>query len=227
MKEKKLVFRFILFIIVVLISLYDISLLKKALIFDIGFFSIYQILWLFFLSEMLLILVPRWSNYIGSGKLYVKHYSETKYKQEALLEYTKKFNRRALLALLFWVLLLSGVGVLFLKGLISQIGLFLIFLFLYFADQFCVNIWCPFHAWIVRSKCCNACRIYNWDHVMIVSPLVFIPSFWTWSLVAVALVIMIQWEYQHYRFPERFSEISNLNLQCRYCKSKCHERNSL
>ncbi|KUO61940.1 MAG: hypothetical protein APF84_04720 [Gracilibacter sp. BRH_c7a] len=219
--NKKFIFKFILFLAAFLISLYDITLLKKVLVTNIGYFSFYQVLWFFFLSEMLLVFVPRWSTYVGCGKLYVKHYSEAVYQQDALLKHTKKFNRRALLALIFWLALLSGLGVIFLNGLINEMGLFLLFLFLYFADQFCINIWCPFQAWIVRSKCCNACRIYNWDHIMIFSPLAFIPSFWTWSLIAVSLIIMIQWEYQHYRYPERFSEISNLNLRCRYCKNKC------
>lgn len=222
--DKKLIFKFVLFFIAVLISLYDNTLLERYLVIDIGYFSIYQIAWFLFLFEMLLIFVPRWNNYIGCGKLYAKHYRPTIYKQEAMQEHTKKFNRRAMLALLFWLALLSGFGVVFLKGLVNKMFLFLLVLFLYLADQFCINIWCPFRSWIVRNKCCNSCRIYNWGHIMIFSPLIFIPSFWTYSLIAVSLAIMIQWEYQHYKYPERFSEISNLNLRCRYCKSICKKR---
>ena len=219
--EKKLIFRALFLLIVSLISLYDITLLENALIMEVGYFSFYQLLWLFFLLEMLFIFVPRWSSYVGCGKIYAKHYSGTLYNKEALVAYTRKFNKRALMAIVFWMILLSGIGCIYVKGLINKTSLFLLVIFFYFADQFCINVWCPFRSWIVRNKCCNACRIYNWGHFMIFSPLVLIPSFWTWSLVAVSLIILIQWEYQHFRYPERFSEISNLNLRCSHCQSKC------
>ncbi len=72
--DKKFIFKFIPFFIAVLISLYDVTLLEKLFLINIGYLSIYKILWLFFLSELLLIFVPRWSNYVGCGKLYAKHY---------------------------------------------------------------------------------------------------------------------------------------------------------
>lgn len=222
--EKKFVLRTILLVIVLVITLYDITLLETILLAKIGPFLFYQILWFFFMLEMILIFIPSLSQYVGCGKHYAKHYRNTTYKKYALLAYTKKYNRRALGALLFWLTLLFLFGLIYLAGWISKIGLFILIIFLYFADQFCINVWCPFRSWIVRNKCCNACRIYNWGHIMIFSPLIFIPSFWTWSLVLVALVILIQWEYQHYKYPERFAEISNLNLRCGHCKSKCRKR---
>ena len=57
---------------------------------------------------------------------------------------------------------------------------------------------------------------------MMFSPYIFIPTFWTYSLVLLSLVILVQWEYLHHRYPERFSEVSNLNLLCSNCvKAQC------
>ena len=222
--EMKFVFRSILFMIVLVISVYDISLLEQLLTAKAGSVSFYQVIWLLFLFEMIVIFIPPWSSYVGCGKHYAKHYKATPYNKKKLTDYTRRFNRRALAALLFWLSLLFILSLIYLTGLISKMILFILIMFLYFADQFCINIWCPFRSWIVRNKCCNACRIYNWGHIMIFSPLILIPSFWTWSLIAVSLAILIQWEYQHYKYPERFSEISNLSLRCTNCTDKCKKR---
>ena len=55
---------------------------------------------------------------------------------------------------------------------------------------------------------------------MMVTPLVFIPNFFTWTLVAVALALLIKWEVEYMRHPERFVENTNSNLLCANCKEK-------
>ena len=87
--------------------------------------------------------------------------------------------------------------------------------------MFCVNVWCPFHKIIVGNKCCNECRIYNWGHIMYLTPLIAIMNFWTYNLLILSLIIMLQWEYQYIRYPERFSPISNKNLRCNVCSNNC------
>ena len=74
---------------------------------------------------------------------------------------------------------------------------------------------------IVRNKCCNECRIYNWGHIMYLTPLIFIKSFWTYSLVVVGIFLFIQWEYMNLKHPERFSPISNKTLRCGNCNHDC------
>ena len=44
--------------------------------------------------------------------------------------------------------------------------------------------------------------------------LIFIKSFWTYSLVGVGVILFIQWEYLNLKHPERFSPISNKTLRC-------------
>lgn len=224
LNEKKFFFRTVLLLCTLLITTYDIKLLEHFLLVDIGMFSVYHVIWFLLMLEMVLVFVPRFNSYVGCGKIYARNYLKAVYREEALREYTEMMNRRALFALLLWLMLLSGIGLLFLKNIISRIFLLVLVVFFYFADQFCINVWCPFRSWIVRNKCCNACRIYNWGHFMIFSPLLFIPDFWTYSLVFTSILIFLQWEYQHYRFPERFSPISNLSLRCSNCTTKCKKR---
>ena len=56
---------------------------------------------------------------------------------------------------------------------------------------------------------------------MYLTPLIFIPSIWTYSLVLVGLIIFIQWEYMNKKYPERFSPISNKTLRCSECSHDC------
>jgi hypothetical protein len=222
--QKKFIFRTIIFLGTLILALYDITVLEDLFFRDIGYLKVYQLLWFFLLAELILFFIPRFSLYLGCGKVYARNYRQADYNKGKLRKYTEKYNRRALLVLFLWLTLLSGIGYLYFKELIAKRHLFLIMIFFYFSDQVCINIWCPFRSWIVRNKCCNACRIYNWGQFMYISPLIFIPSFWTYSLVIVSLLILIQWEYLHYKYPERFSAISNLNLRCTYCLTKCKKQ---
>lgn len=222
LNQKKIILRTILMLITFIFAFYDQSLLEDFLQLTIyGRIRIYHLIWLLMLLELVLVFIPRLGSSLGCGKIYARNYWATEYKEEALRKYTKKFNLRAFQALIFWLLVLAGIGLLYLKALITKTIILLIVVFFYFADQFCINVWCPFRAWIVRNKCCHACRIYNWGQSMYLSPLIFIPSFWTYSLIIVALAVLLQWEYLHYRYPERFSEISNLYLRCSHCLNKC------
>ena len=72
----------------------------------------------------------------------------------------------------------------------------------------------------MHNKCCTTCRIFNWDHAMMFSPLIVIPSAWTYSLVLTSFVILIVWEYTCIMHPERFLEKTNCALRCHNCKDK-------
>ena len=50
----------------------------------------------------------------------------------------------------------------------------------YVCDLICVLIWCPFRL-IMKNRCCTTCRIFNWDHLMMFSPLIFVGGLLTRS----------------------------------------------
>lgn len=63
---------------------------------------------------------------------------------------------------------------------------------------------------------------------MMFTPLVLIPSWFTWSLLALSLLLLIRWEVTYRMHPERFSEETNACLSCKHCDEKlCHHKKQL
>ena len=183
----------------------------------IGPLKIFHLIWAFLMFEMILVFIPKLNHFNGCGKVYRKNYIPIKHNEDTLKRYTRKFNFRALYSALIWFSLIALMA--FFRN--NKYILVLISITFYFLDQLFVNVWCPFKSWIIGNRCCATCRIYNWGFPMAVSPLIYIKSFWSWSLILVSLIMLIHWEYQHYKYPERFSEVSNRTLSCRNCNDKC------
>ena len=55
---------------------------------------------------------------------------------------------------------------------------------------------------------------------MMFSPMLFVPSFYCWSLFALSVLAFLTWEGCVILFPERFWEFSNAALQCANCTDK-------
>ena len=72
----------------------------------------------------------------------------------------------------------------------------------------------------MKNKCCINCRIYDWGHFMMFTPMLFIRNFFSWSLFFTACIVLIKWEIIYAKHPERFYEGSNKNLQCQNCKDR-------
>jgi hypothetical protein len=220
----KFAFRSGVLLLAVGIALIDYEFLSIFFYYRIGFIRVYHILWGLLMFDMIQVCIPSLNNYVSCGKLFAKHFQPSNASSIGIhLEaITNRSNKGAIRSAVFWTIIMVIIGSLYYNGVIDKGGLLLIGIFFYFSDQFCINVWCPFRAWLAKSKCCNTCRIYNWGHFMIVSPMIFIGSFWTISLVIASLLILLQWEWQHYRYPERFSEQTNDKLKCQNCmKAQC------
>ena len=143
-----------------------------------------------------------------------------------LLEEKRALNKGALLVLLAWSALNLFIGALYFMEVIDQGALVLVSMFYFLADMICVLIYCPFQKIFMKNRCCVTCRIFNWDSMMVCTPLLFLPSWFSYTLCALALVILIRWEIVFNRHPERFSERFNLNLRCAGCREKlCRMKN--
>ena len=92
--------------------------------------------------------------------------------------------------------------------------------FYYLCDVICIVFYCPFQKIFMKNKCCVTCRIFAWGTIMTVTPLIFIPHFYSWSLVTLALICTILWEVTYYRHPERFCEETNAFLTCASCTDR-------
>lgn len=222
----KLWFRGFLLLIITYLLLLNYDLLIYIAYYQIfNFIPVYKIFWLFLMWEMFKVLIPILSKYTYSGKHFLKHFKEIK--DHSIHEFVKfhKENRyRAIRSAVFWVVINLPFIVLFYLGYIDNFFMYWLAFFYYFVDVLCINVFCVFHLFITRNKCCNECRIYNWGHFMYCTPLIFIPNFWTTSLVILSLIVLIQWEISYALHPERFSSVTNMNLQCNHCPNDCRFR---
>ncbi|PIY60261.1 hypothetical protein COY95_02675 [Candidatus Woesearchaeota archaeon CG_4_10_14_0_8_um_filter_47_5] len=196
--------------------------------YKIWFFRVYHLLWIVVVGMLVRALFPRKNRNIASGKVFSHYYKEhttlntlnRKELSAKLRDYTRTSNRGAIMAAAFWAAILLIVTILSFSGIMDRSGLFLFVLFAYFLDEFCISVLCPFRYWLIKNRCCNVCRIHNWGSIMVFFVLVLIPSFWTYSVVFLAFLIFVQWEYLHCLHPERFYELCNANLMCKNCKTK-------
>ena len=158
---------------------------------------------------------------VGSQKLFANHFRpiRDKINHEALRSYIVATTKAAYKVFILWCLLIVGIGLLYYWGIIDKIALFMISVLFYVCDLICVLIWCPFRL-IMKNRCCTTCRIFNWDHLMMFSPLIFTNGFFTVSLVMMSVAAWLVWELCVMMYPERFWDHSNAALQCAECTDK-------
>ena len=183
--------------------------------------SLWHVLWAIWVLSMLAQLLPLPHGVpLGSQKLFRQHFVPAeRWDAKLLREYLRKQNRRALLTMALWCAMLAAVGVLRLRGIITDRELLLLTLLFYVGDLVCVLFFCPFRL-LMGSRCCTVCRIYNWDHILMFSPLLFSRGFFGLSLAALSIVTLLAWETALLRHPERFWEGSNCALRCGACTDK-------
>ena len=219
----KLIGRIIIFILCLIMCTKPqfFNILKGMNFFDE--FHILHLLWIIWMYDTILQIIPIKNKIaLGSQKLFANRYKkaeEDKNFKDILKKYIKSTNIGALKVLVSWVLLTTIIGVLYYTDTINEIWLFMICIFFYVCDLICVLVWCPFRL-MMKNKCCTTCRIFNWDHLMMFTPLIFIGGFYSLSLVAIAVLAVIVWELSILIHPERFSEVTNVSLRCTNCTDK-------
>ena len=211
---------------------------EYAILEGLNFFeklSPFHLLWLIWCVDMFLQLVPVKSSgdhtvgtiamfdkvALGSQKLFANRFRPMleKINYPALRSYVISTTKAAYKVYILWGALVAVIGILYFNGAIDKMWLFMIAVFFYVCDLICVLIWCPFRL-IMKNKCCTTCRIFNWDHLMMFSPLIFAGGFYALSLVAMSFVVWLVWELCVMLYPERFWEMTNVALQCSECTDK-------
>ncbi|MBQ2946677.1 MAG: hypothetical protein IJE04_02370 [Bacilli bacterium] len=185
-------------------------------------FHILHLLWLVWVFDMILQIIPIKNKLaLGSQKLFINRFQPIREKinYKALKNYVKKTTASAYKVFVVWAILIVVIGVLYYLNIINKTWLFMFSVLFYVCDLICVLIWCPFRL-IMKNKCCTTCRIFNWDHLMMFSPLIFCVGFFTISLVVMAFLAWLVWELCIILYPERFSEITNVALRCSNCTDK-------
>lgn len=184
-------------------------------------FSILHVLWVIWVLDMVQQLVPTKLVPLGSQKNFQARFRPGREASDslALKAYITKATRAAGNVFVLWTVVVCAIGVLFRKGFLDAAEVFLCSAFFYVCDLICVLIWCPFR-FLMKNRCCTSCRIFNWDHLMMFSPFLFVWSFYTTSLLLVSIAVVIVWEICIILHPERFWEYSNAALQCANCTDK-------
>ena len=158
-----------------------------------------------------------------------KEYVEREnYSELELLRYVQNQNVKAWKVMLIWLCFNAIFGCLYVFDIIDETDLLMLTVFYFLCDYICILIFCPFQTFIMKNKCCVNCRIYDWGHFMMFTPMLFIRDFFSWSLFFTSCIVLIKWEIIYAKHPERFFAGSNKKLQCTYCKDKtCQIKKSI
>ena len=181
-------------------------------------------LWVVWVFDMLVQVVPSTKAVIalGSQKSFSVHFRKafSHVSLQNLHSKTVEAAKRAYIVFALWACLTVTLGWLHAKNILGDLAMLWISTFFYVCDLICVLFWCPFRHFIMKNRCCTTCRIFNWDHLMMFSPLLFVDVFFGRSLVVMATAVFILWEYRIMAYPERFWEMSNEALKCSNCTDK-------
>ena len=183
--------------------------------------NVAHIIWVVFMGIMIAHLLPIRSLSMALWKskketyVPVEHYDELE-----LLQYVQKQNIAAWKVMLIWLTFNAVFGLLYLLNSLSASDLLMLTVFYFLCDYICILLFCPFQTGIMKNKCCINCRIYDWGHFMMFTPMLFIKNFYCWSLFFTSIVVLFHWEIIYAKHPERFWEGSNKTLQCANCKER-------
>lgn len=180
-------------------------------------------LWLYFAFEAIRVIFPVFNISIASGKHFIKNFKPSEYFSLNSIKGLVADYKHPLVIGICWLLLLGGIAALYFTHTISYLWIYYFVIFFHMSDNICINIWCPFRTYM-KNRCCVTCRIYNWDHFMKYSPLIFIPNVCNYILFALGSIALIQWEILHKQHPERFYQLTNTNLTCSNCARDCFRK---
>lgn len=185
-------------------------------------FSPLHILWAIWMFGMICQIIPiKEFIPLGSQKHFFDRFKPIKEKinYQALRNYAITTTKSAYKVFIIWTALILVIGIFYRFGILNNSIIFLISVLFYVCDLICVLFWCPFRL-IMKNKCCTTCRIFNWDHLMMFTPMIYVDGFFSCSLLLVSIAVWMVWELFFMMYPERFWENSNVALKCSECTDK-------
>jgi len=188
-----------------------------------------HVLWLGFMLMMLGHIFPVKNFSMALLKMKKQTYQEQEdYSEIELLKYVQDQNAKAWKVMLIWLSFNAIFGMLYLFDVIDSADLLMLTVFYFLCDYICILFFCPFQTGIMKNKCCVNCRIFDWGHFMMFTPMLFIKNFFSWSLFFTSIVVLIKWEITYAKHPERFYSGANKRLQCANCKDRiCQLKNAI
>lgn len=220
---------------VIFVSIFALYIFDKPLMQRLMEYPIYKginplhVLWFIFMGLMIAHLFPSEKLSMALRKGQQQHYIEAEgYDELELLKFVQDQNGKAWKVMLIWLSLNAVIGILYLSGKVDDTDLLMITVFFFLSDYICILFFCPFQTFIMKNRCCVNCRIYDWGHFMMFTPMLFIKGWYTWSLFFTSLIVLIKWEIVYAKHPERFWSGSNKKIQCKNCGDKtCQIKNMI
>ncbi len=181
-----------------------------------------HLLWCVWMLDMLWQLIPVQQKLaLGSQKLFHFRFQPITeaINYKALHRYIVDTTKSAYKGFLLWTGVIVLLTLLRYWNDLTDPALFMITVSFYVCDLICVLIWCPFRL-IMKNRCCTTFRIFNWDHMMIFTPMLFVRGFFSLSLILMSIAVWLVWELCVMMCPERFWEVSKTALSCANCTDK-------
>ena len=218
----KLLIRIVIFLSILFLYLFNKELMYELMLQPIWHgISPLHLLWLMFMVMMITHLFPDKLKTMALRKSKKTTYDPVEnYSQTELFAFISNQNVKAWRVMLLWLAFNSIFGILYLFDIMDNADLLMLTVFYFLCDYICILFYCPFQSFIMKNKCCVNCRIYDWGHFMMFTPMLFIRNFYSWSLFFVSCVVLIHWEIIYAKHPERFYSGSNKRLQCINCRDK-------
>lgn len=184
-------------------------------------FNFMHIMWTVFMGLMILHLFPTRILSMGARKSCDNQFVPVSgYSENELLKFVHNENIKSWRCMLCWIAGSAVIGSLFFFRIIGKPELLLLTGFFFVCDYICILIFCPFQTFGQKDRCCVNCRIYDWGHFFMFTPMLFIKSFYSWSLFFTGTAVIIRWEWLWTNHPERFWYGSNKTLSCANCHDK-------
>lgn len=220
LKFVSLILRFLLMVVVAVLYFTDSQLLEYPVHFFNKILPLHA-LWAFFVCFFTARLFGKKNGIIASNRKYSKYnVIIADFNKEKLRDFVEKNNVRALGIILLALVVNMPFWILYFYHVIDEKFLFCIFIVFFFLDIVCETLYCPMQKFILKNRCCNVCRIYSWNTILTISPLLVIPGFFSTSLMIIGLVDLIHFEIKYKRHPEYFWDGSNSVLRCVNCDMK-------
>ena len=194
-------------------------------------FSVLGTITVLYFIEMIDRFFPTKTSSMGSQKQFKRNYIPTGEETPHLQPWY-----RTALVFVSWVLLNGVFAAVYILCKTNVIpirifdeGIMMIIALIYgICDMICILFFCPFQTWMMRNRCCGSCRIYNWDFMMIATPLIvvmFLPFTKDFSIFAIifvsaAAILLLRWEITFRFHKKRFAINTNASLHCVNCKEK-------
>lgn len=181
-------------------------------------FSPLTVVWLLLMASMVVRLFPSHVESLGCQKVFARRCRPAgKAPSSAAIQ---QANHGAALVALVWI---CGNALVFLCHAAGWLGLrFLVCLagFYGVCDIICILFFCPFQTLWMHNRCCTTCRIFDWDYLMLCTPLLAVGGPLAISACVLAAGLFVRWEVVYHRHPERFFEESNQALRCSACQEQ-------